>query len=142
MGYAYTQVLCVLAILGVLCSLATPTFKQLRHSNKITTSLVTIQHVVNFAHSTALANNTTVIIQGIDHDWNNGIELVTQNKVLKQIHALPIETLTWNGFGNNDQIAIMPSGMSFHNGHFTLKIGEQICLLYLNNAIKMYHLCT
>lgn len=146
-GYSYIQLLSIAAIVLLLATIATPSYRGMRANHHLRVTTITLQQAIVYARSTAIRSNTQVNIKLItatsaNSDRLEHILIIKQNgKLLKRLAPLPVDLIDWFGFDNKDGLAIFPNGMTFNNGHFNYFVGQKMCSLFINHALKTHAEC-
>ena len=134
-GFSLLQLLTVLALIGILSSLALPSFKQLHARNKATANINELLNQLRFARTFALAQNRHISVCGIGdqktcgHQWQRGLYVFydsdADGKIAQAediIREFPrndtAASLTQNGAINANYINFTPQGTSLrkHSG--------------------------
>jgi type IV fimbrial biogenesis protein FimT len=112
-GFTLTELLCVLAIVAILATLAVPAFQQLLATTRLRTATTDIEYSMFRARSEAIKRNTNISVTAAAGGWaqgwtvSNGIE--THGAPAAQtlsITGTPSITFTPNGLATSPTVAI------------------------------------
>lgn len=148
-GFTLIELIIVLAIAGILFSIALPAFTHMLAQNKQTAQLYTLFHHHQLARSEAIKSNQKVLLckssngqqctpktkwsDGwiIFSDTDNNKKISASERVIYIQQALSVNlSLKYRGFGSHNYVRYFPDGRSSTNGTFTL------CSQYGNEMAK------
>ncbi len=162
-GFTLIELLAVLGILGIITSLAFPSFHFLLEKEKATSFSHSLYHHLNYARTEAITKNTPTTVCASHNsqdcsknkDWSNQHILIftdfngngkreSGDIILREFDpGLTNNSLVWRSFGNKNYLQWQPSGMTYYqNGNFTYcpenKDSRNAKKLILNAAGRIY----
>ena len=87
-GFTIIEILLVIVIMGVLLTIAAPSFVTFTSSQKVKTASFDLYAALMFARSEAIKRRASVTITPVSSDWKNGWTVTTPDP------ANPVNTLT------------------------------------------------
>ena len=81
-GFTTTELMVVLAIMGILAALAAPGMGAMMRTQRLKTAAFDVYSVLNFARSEAIKRNASVTITPVSGDWVNGWNVTDANGTL------------------------------------------------------------
>jgi prepilin-type N-terminal cleavage/methylation domain-containing protein len=142
-GFSFIELLCALAIAGILCALTIPSLSHYIYSVQAKLTMQQIQQAVAYGRSLAIAHKQSIsVYKNTDH------MLVVAPNVQPLLFKLYMcahctLSLAQSGF-ESYKITIQPSGMTHQNGKFDYKSskfsGFPQFNLYFNKALRIYML--
>lgn len=139
-GYSCLQLVLVLIIIITVLLIATPPFRKLHTQYKLRTSIIMLQQLIQLAQHTAIQHKATVLVKVIDNP-RPALVLLENDALIKKVILPQLDELFWHGFGHHKPLTVLPNGFTFNNGHFELRVRAQICLIFVNNALKSRYAC-
>jgi prepilin-type N-terminal cleavage/methylation domain-containing protein len=127
-GFTLLELLLALGVLSVLFTVALPSWKSF--TVHLQTKLVTnrIAETLRYARLEALLTQQFIQIKPINNNYQNGWEIIQQNKILKIYPASPVK-ITSLQLSRKNTITFQSNGMSEgSNGSFVVNGGYKITL--------------
>ncbi len=138
-GFTLIELIIILAIIGVMFSIAIPSFSQLYANTQQTTQLYTLFNHHMLARSEAIKYTRTVLLCKSSNGkqctpkarWSDGwiifSDIDNDKKISNNEQVISIQqalsddlSLKYKGFGSHNYVRYFPSGHSSTNGTFTL----------------------
>lgn len=119
-GFTLIEMMIVVVILGVLATLAAPSFREYILAQRIKNAAFDLNATLTYARSEAIMRNTTVTVVPIGASWENGWNVSSGGTTLRT--QSPYTGLTFDG--EPTSVVYNSVGRASTDSKFTIKVAD------------------